>query len=62
MSRAAMTADEVAELLNVSTWTVREAIRNGHLARIPHTGRLVRVTPEAVEACYGVRLDEPVTS
>jgi excisionase family DNA binding protein len=55
---AALTVPEVAEALRVSEWTVRQAIRNGELARIPHTGRLVRITPAAVEACFGVTIGD----
>lgn len=58
MSSAVLTVPEVATLLGVSEWTIRQAIRDGHLAKVPHTGRLVRVTPAAVEACFGITVND----
>lgn len=55
---AALTVPEVADLLRVSEWTVYQAIRDGHLTRIAHTGRNIRVTPAAVEACFGITIGE----
>jgi excisionase family DNA binding protein len=46
--RSLLTADEVAEILNVSTRSVRRLIKDGKLP-IVRVGRAVRIRPEALE-------------
>jgi excisionase family DNA binding protein len=46
--RSLLTAAEVAEILNVSTRSVRRLIKDGKLP-IVRVGRAVRILPEALE-------------
>lgn len=57
LPRLSYTADEAAQVLGVSPWTVYRLIERGDLAKIPHLGRAVRVARVELErfAAEGVK-------
>ena len=55
---ALLTVAAVADLLNVSTKTVRRMIMRGDLTAI-RVGRAIRVHPDAVERCLSVSVEPP---
>jgi excisionase family DNA binding protein len=61
MTAPLLTAEQAAQLLNVSKWWVRQEARAN---RIPHVrlGRSVRFDAQALEAWWTARLQGPVPS
>jgi len=59
MTRPLLTAEEAAELLNVSKWWVRKEARANRIPHVP-LGRNVRFDAEALEDWWRARLQGPV--
>jgi len=51
--RAAYSVNEVADLYGLSPKHIHKLVRDGTLARVPHTGRMTRISVVELERVFG---------
>lgn len=57
MDKLAFSAEEAGEIIGVSRWTIYRLIESGHLAKLPHLGKKVRIAGVEIQrfASLGVQ-------
>lgn len=53
---AALTVDQVADLVQLSPSMIRKLIAAGSLARVPNTGRKIRIATTEVERAFQLEI------